>query len=197
MDDKKMSDFVSDLMLKEIAPAIPYEVDAATAQTFGGTVLDRYANPHLEHFWLSITMQYSSKLKMRVLPLIKNYIKKIGSVPDLMSTGFAAYLLFMKATRTEGGKYYGELNGQEYVITDDAAGVLFEAWKKENAKDVVETVMQNKELWGEDLTELAGFADSVANKLAAMMEQGVKFAFEKNTGERNSQHPVGETAHIL
>ena len=197
MDDKKMSDFVSNLMLKEIAPAIPYDVDAATAQTFGGTVLDRYANPHLEHFWLSITMQYSSKLKMRVLPLIKNYIRKIGSVPDLMSTGFAAYLLFMKATRTEGGKYYGELNGQEYVITDDAAAILFEAWKKEDPKEVVQTVMQNKELWGEDLTELAGFADSVANKLAAMIEQGVKFAFEKNTEDRNSQHPVGETAHIL
>ena len=196
MDDKQMADFVSDLMLKEIAPAIPYEVDADTAQAFGAKVLDRYANPHLEHFWLSITMQYSSKLKMRVLPLIKNYILKMHGVPDLMATGFAAYLLFMKATRIEGGKYFGTLNGTEYAITDDAASILFEAWKKEEPKEVVQAVLQNKELWGEDLTGLVGFADSVANKLESMMTEGVKFAFGKTLGEKSSEHPLAD-AHLL
>ena len=179
MDDTAMSSFIEDLMLEEIAPSIPCKIYKEAANIFGAKVLDRFRNPNIEHFWLSITMQYTSKLKMRVLPLIKNYIEQFSTVPDNMSTGFAAYLLFMKVTRTEGGKYYGFANGTEYQITDDEAPFFFEQWKKEIPEDVVETVLATQSLWGSDLNLLTGFSETVSYKLRTMMEQGIRLGFEK------------------
>ena len=179
LDDVAMSNFVKTLMLEEIAPAIPYKIDKEVAATFGQKVLDRFRNPNIEHFWLSITMQYTSKLKMRVLPLIKNYIEQKGTVPENMSTGFAAYLLFMKATRTDGGKYYGNANGAEYQITDDEAPYFYHVWKKENPAEVVESVLANHLLWGSDLNALPGFAETIVFKLQSMIDQGVSLVFEK------------------
>ncbi len=74
MDDPAFSAFVTDLMLKEIAPSIPYDLPLRDAMDFGIQVLDRFRNPHIQHQWISITMQYSSKMKMRDLPvLLKHY----------------------------------------------------------------------------------------------------------------------------
>ncbi|MEO7310222.1 MAG: tagaturonate reductase [Chitinophagaceae bacterium] len=181
LDDAAMTSFVESLMLDEIAPAIPYTVDKEVAATFGKKVLDRFRNPNIEHFWISITMQYTSKLKMRVLPLIKNYIELFGTVPENMSTGFAAYLLFMKATRTEGGKYFGMANGTEYQITDDVAPFFFQEWKRDNTAEMVESILAHHSLWGSDLNALPGFAETVAFKLQTMTTQGATLAFEKAT----------------
>ena len=179
MDDEAMSGFVQELMLSEIAPAIPYKITKEVAETFGNKVLDRFRNLNIEHFWLSITMQYTGKLKMRVLPLIKNYIAQFNTVPDNMTTGFAAYLLFMKAVKVENGKYYGFANGSEYLITDDEAPFFYEQWKKALPEDVVEGVLEHSLLWGSDLNALPGFAETVSYKLRSMIEQGVTLAFEK------------------
>jgi len=177
MDDDKMVQFISDLMLKEIAPAIPYEIDAKAAEIFGSKVLDRFRNPHIEHFWISISMQYTSKLKMRVLPLIINYIRKFNKVPELMATGFAAYLLFLKPVKTEDGKYFGNWQGTEYPINDDEAAWFYEQWQGGETAAVVENILKNKDLWGTDLTLLPDFTANVAGKVKQFTEAGIEKAF--------------------
>src|SRR5690606_36954792 len=54
MDSPKMSDFMSNLMQKEIAPAIPYEISEEVSTNFSNNVLDRFRNPYIKHLWLSI-----------------------------------------------------------------------------------------------------------------------------------------------
>ncbi len=68
MGHESVSDFISGLMQDEIALAIPYPVEPAVALDFSRKVLDRFRNPHLEHQWLSITLNYTSKLKAAVSP---------------------------------------------------------------------------------------------------------------------------------
>ncbi|HYC29302.1 MAG TPA: tagaturonate reductase, partial [Chitinophagaceae bacterium] len=72
MDSEYMSAFITDLMQNELAPAIPYEADLYTAREFGAKVLDRFRNPHIRHRWMNITMQYSSKMKLRNIPVLLN-----------------------------------------------------------------------------------------------------------------------------
>ena len=62
-------------MQHEIAPAIPYELDLnCQSEDFAAKVLRSFRNPHIDHQWLSITVQYSSKMKMRNIPvLLKHY----------------------------------------------------------------------------------------------------------------------------
>jgi len=174
MDDPMFSSFVADLMLKEIASAIPYALPAQTAQDFGLQVLDRFRNPHIQHQWISITMQYSSKVKMRDIPVLLRYyeLHKAGPPPECFSLGFAAYLLFMRAIRKEGEVYQGQVRGQFYPIQDDKAGIYYELWKDREPAEVVNLALKDVSLWGSDLTLLNGFAETVSGKLKVLIDKG-------------------------
>ena len=167
MDDKAIEAYIANLMRNEIAPAIPYEVNQQQTDEFASNVLDRFRNPYIAHQWLSITANYSSKLKMRVLPVLFNYAKTFGKAPELVAIGFAAYIRFMKPVSQKDGKYYGEVNGQAYLINDTMAGNLADLWKN-NAGNIVEAVLNDASLWGKPLTEIPGFAQCVAKHLNAM-----------------------------
>ncbi len=173
MQDDVMRNFISSLMKEEIGRAIPYEVTEKQATDFSNQVLDRFSNPSLEHLWLSITLNYSTKLKMRVVPVLKRFVELYGSLPDKMITGFAAWLLFMKAVKKEGNIYYGELNGQPYPINDDKAGLLFEQWQQGDIEVLVKNILNNTTLWDTDLSAIPSFADKVTNKLQAIMQDGM------------------------
>jgi tagaturonate reductase len=185
MDDPGFSSFVADLMLKEIAPAIPYQLPLQEAQDFGLQVLDRFRNPHIQHQWISITMQYSSKMRMRNIPVLLQHYKEQGAPLPHFSLGFAAYLLFMKAVKKEGEHYKGEYRGHAYPINDDKAGYYFELWKDHSPEEVVTLALKDKNLWGEDLTLLKGFEESVREDLTILINKGAAAALaRKQSGAR-------------
>jgi len=159
MDDASFATFVSDLMLKEIAPAIPYDLPLQEARDFGLRVLDRFRNPHLQHQWLSITMQYTSKLKSRVIPVLLRHYEKHSFPPAHMALGFAAYLLFMRAQ-------------PPHPVNDDKAGYFADLWHKYPAPEVATIVLKDKTLWGADLSQLHGFEGSVRLFLDDLIAKG-------------------------
>ena len=150
MNDASLSTFISDLMMKEIAQAIPYPLPDSAAYEFGMKVLDRFRNPYLQHQWLNITLQYTSKMKMRNIPILVRYYELYDVAPKNFALGFAAYILFMKAVKKEGEKYFGERNGEFYPINDEKAEYFYEVWQNNSVDDVVTTVLHNQELWGVD-----------------------------------------------
>ena len=132
-------------------------------------MLDRFRNPFIEHQWLSITMQYSSKMCLRNVPVIINYIERFKKIPSLMSLGFAAHILFMKPVETNAGKHYGEIENKKYLINDDNASYYADVWKNNKAEDVVKKILSNDELWKTDLTKINGFANAVIDNLYLLM----------------------------
>ena len=90
-----------------------------------------------------------------------------------MATGFAGFLLFMKAIKKDGNKYFGELNGTPYEIKDESAEYFYNAWKDKAAADLAKEVMQDEELWGTDLTAFPGFLNAVQEQLQDMIANGV------------------------
>lgn len=172
MEDGLFESYISNLMMDEISPAIPFPIDENEKQNFGLNVLDRFRNPYLQHQWLSITMQYSSKLSMRVLPVLYKYYELFKKPPELISMGFAAYILFMRPVKKESGKYFGLLSNQYYLINDDRAEHFHGIWDELSVDVIVNKVLANQELWSEDLTRLEGFAHSVAGKLKGFIRHG-------------------------
>jgi len=171
--DKTFSVFAKNLMHTEIAKAIPFEIDANTKEEFANNTFERFCNPFIDHQWLSITVQYTSKMKMRNMPLLQRHYELNNTPPMHMATGFAGFLLYMKATRKEGNKYFGERNGVEYEIKDDSAEYFYTAWANDNPAKLVEEVMQNEELWDADLTKLPGFLQAVQEQVQDMITNGV------------------------
>jgi tagaturonate reductase len=174
MDNTLFAAFVSDLMLKEIAPSIPYELPLSAAMDFGADVLDRFRNPNLQHQWLSITMQYSSKIKMRDIPVLLRHYEKHEAPPLLFSLGFAAYLLFMRAVRKEGNIYEGQSRGVYYTINDERAAHFHGLWEKFSPSELVGQVLRDREWWGMDLSVLKGFEEVVSKQLNALLDKGAE-----------------------
>ncbi len=157
MANSYLSKLIMNLMLSELALAIPYKMDFKVADRFGRAVLDRFKNPFINHKLIDITVQYTTKMRMRNIPLLVNYYKEFGKAPELFAMGFAAYLQFMQAVKEENGKYYGDSNGELYPINCDYAGYFYEAWKDFD----LNKVLSDTKLWGEDLSALPGFEAAV------------------------------------
>ena len=172
MEDPLFETYIQNLMMNEIGPAIPYAISENEIREFGLKVLDRFRNPWLQHQWLSITMQYSSKLAMRVLPVLNKYYALYNKPPELMAMGFAAYLLFMRPVKRDEDKYYGILDNQFYLIHDDRAPYFYGLWDERSVDTIVTKVLSNTELWNEDLTRLEGFTAAVAKKLKSFIRRG-------------------------
>ena len=165
--------FTKELMHNEIAKAIPYEIDETIKKDFANKVFERFCNPFIDHQWQSITVQCTSKMKMRNIPLLQRHYELNDSPPIRMATGFAGFLLYMKVVKKENGKYFGERNGQLYEIKDDSTEYFSDVWSNNSSNKVAEIVLQNEELWGTDLSRLAGFLETVQEQLNEFQLHGV------------------------
>ena len=172
MDDELLATYIRQLMLADLLPGIPYPVDEKAGQRFGMQVLDRFRNPAVEHRWLAITLNYSAKLRMRVVPDLLHYVRRFAAVPQYVALGFAAYLLFMRGTRQAGSQWLGEAQSQEYPIQDEQAGYFANLWQQFNTNEVVAVALGNTDLWGTDLTALPNFADCVTHFVERLEQEG-------------------------
>ena len=173
MADVVFESFITSLMMNEIATSIPCEpLSEERARSFAGSVLDRYRNPFMEHQWINITLQYSSKMNTRNAPLINGFVQRNGTIPQCMSLGLAAWILFMKCERSDDGRYYGEVSGQHYPVNDDHASIFEGLWKNYPVDQLVEKVLSNRTIWQADLSELNGLTADVSRKLSELMDIG-------------------------
>jgi tagaturonate reductase len=188
MENERVSSFMSNLMLNELAPSIPCKVDGATAHAFGTKVLERFRNPNIQHQWINITLQYSSKMKMRCIPVLLNHYEHQDSVPELFALGFAAYLYFMKAVKQIDGNFYGEFMGETYPINDDQAETFYKRWNSLSVSALVKEVLRDNAFWGRNLYTLPGFSQAVTKKLNNIIKLGIKEAIEVTYLKKELEH---------
>jgi tagaturonate reductase len=66
MADENMAAYVRRLMMLEIAAAVSGDtISYNEGCAFANTVIDRFRNPFIDHQWLSITMNFTSKMRLR------------------------------------------------------------------------------------------------------------------------------------
>ncbi len=175
MADEDLKNYISKVMKTEIIPAIPYEVPGDEALTFANSVLDRFANPYIEHLWINITFQYTMKMKIRILPVLFQYYKLNQSVPKDIAFGFAAYLAFMRTAAPSGSQYFGNYEGTSYPINDDQAA-YFSDKSKLDESEYVSKVLSDENLWGAQLSTLNGFITAVEQNYDNITKHGIKKA---------------------
>ena len=193
MTDSVCGDFAESVILNEILPTV--EPIFSDAPSFANAVLNRFRNPFIAHKLISITFQNSAKMQARNAETIKRYYEKTGTVPPLMSLGFAAYLLFSKVKKEENGKYFGRYTDLSsgthegsnfYPITDDKAAILQKKWakiedstNKKRLLELVESVVSDPHLFDETLKNIPNFIETVADCLFELMNNGVRNTMEK------------------
>ena len=140
---------------------------------FAAAVTERFKNPFIDHALLAISFNSTSKWKARVMPSLKEYIKRKGILPSCITASFAFYIAFFHGhTMTEDG-LLGSRPGNDYLIKDDQAVLDFYlAHKDDSCKGLVHAVCTNTDFWGEDLTKLEGFEADVCTYLTQINENG-------------------------
>lgn len=131
MKDEKMSAFVKKCVYDEIIPTLDLPKEELT--DYADNVFERFQNPYIRHMCSSIALNSVSKFKVRVLPSLLEYIKRMNKMPENLLLSFAKLIEFYKD---------GEPNDDEKVV---------EFMKNKPINEI----LANKDFWGEDLSFLA------------------------------------------
>ena len=86
VDHAETGPWLRDLMLEEIVPALPDEVE--DARSFAEDCIERFRNPYLDHRLESIAVEHETKVKLRLAPTFEAYVEKFQRKPPLLSALF-------------------------------------------------------------------------------------------------------------
>jgi tagaturonate reductase len=167
-NDAQFEAFLKSLMA-EIRSAMP-KADPKLAEEFADSVLDRFRNPFIQHQWIAIAQQYTTKIITRVLPLLKQYYSLYNQVPENVAKGFAAYLVLMSKVEKADKGYQVDYNGIKHPFNDDKAENVIEKYKQYPINQVAAQVLADSAIWGEDLTQLPKFADAVQSEMNKILK---------------------------
>lgn len=184
MDDELISKYMNKGIFEEIIPTL--DLPKAELEEFAAAVSERFGNPFIKHYVLSISLNSTSKFKARVLPSIKEYINRKGKLPQALSFSLAALIAFYRGTEIEGTSLIGKRPlGNTYEIKDDMPVLdFFKAqWSAYDetalgAEKLVKAVLANTAFWGEDLNKIEGFTKVVSDNLYGILTKGVETALK-------------------
>lgn len=165
------------VMIDELVAAL----EVPGADTFARRVLDRFANPHIQHQLVDITLHGTAKMRVRIVPSILAHAARHGSAPRAVAFGFAAWLSFMD------GRFHDARRAAGLPVPDDGDGARVRAlWVAVDPGDrdalmgLARRAASDTTLWGTDLAAVPGFAEAVGTSLVAIRQDGVAAALESH-----------------
>ena len=94
MENEKMLSHIRQCVFEEIIPTLSLPEEELIS--YANDVLQRFANPHIRHFWADISLNSVSKFKVRVLPSLLAYYEKFGKAPAGLTKAFGCLIRFYK-----------------------------------------------------------------------------------------------------
>ena len=180
MHDDTILGYMNKMLLDEVVPILPLDQD--DCKKFAAAVEDRFNNPFVNHELMSISLNSTSKWRARNMPSFLEYIEKNGKLPTCLTMSFAAYIAFYSNDIQElndKGLVCKRAKGNEYTVSDDRWVLEFyNAHKNDDVPTLVHAVMTNEQMWGQDLTKVAGFEDATVKNLTMIREQGALAAYK-------------------
>jgi len=82
--DPGLGAWLEELLFDEIIPTIVDRVEQAGAEQFARDVLERFANPFLDHRLADIALHHDVKLGTRLVPTYEEYRRRFGRTPRLL-----------------------------------------------------------------------------------------------------------------
>jgi len=179
VDNELVSQFIERVIFEDIIPTMNLEREEL--ESFAEKILERFSNPFIDHKWLDISLNSTSKFKTRVLPSLVKYIKLNNKLPEKLVFSLASLITFYNGTEIRDNQLVAYRDNQEYLIKDDIDALKFFAdiWSKYenddlNIEGLAKEVLANQNFWKCDLNELPGLTDGVIIYLKQIEKNGVK-----------------------
>lgn len=174
VEDEVIGKFIRGAIFDEIIPTL--DLPKEELEDFAESVIDRFKNPFIKHYLISISLNSMSKFETRVLPSLLEYQKRKGQLPERLIFSLASLIYF----------YKGDRNGEKTNLADDRAVLDFyqEAWSKwdgsnEGLEDLVMKVLALDNIWKADLNQIDGLRENVSYYLTRIVNLGMKEAIRE------------------
>ncbi len=154
MADDMMRSFIEREMREEIVPVLTLPVQEL--DSFVAAVLERFANPFVEHALDSIALNSVAKFRARLLPVLHQHVACGRGVPKRIVLALAALI----------AEYAGMTDTPVSIVDDDDA--VRRLSQVTGDRSSVCDVLRDSNLWGEDLTLIEGVCDVVVDNVAAI-----------------------------
>lgn len=171
VDHEIMGQYVRELIFDEIVPTLDLPHDELVQ--FGNDIIERFQNPYVKHYLMSIALNSMSKYKTRDLPSLTEYLKRKGELPRKLVFSLAALIEF----------YKGKRGNEDIKLADDEH--ILELYKnlwsecdgsESGLKTLVTKVLAYDRNWGMDLNEIDGLTQAVTDNLILIEKVGMKEA---------------------
>ena len=172
VNDSLFSEYISK-GLDEVKSTLTFEKSEIDA--YANSVLERFANPFIDHKLLDISLNSISKFTARCLPSIKDFADKQGKAPKILSFSLAALIAFY--THKGADRSYQPNDDEKYLA-------FFNSIKNSSEEEIVSKALKNTELWGEDLTLISDFETQVAQGLKSIVNNGILNAVKEVVNEQ-------------
>ena len=168
IENEVVSKFLNEILFTEIIPSM--DIPDEQLVDYAGEVTNRFLNPYIQHFWMSIALNSISKFTARVLPSILHYYKMQNQLPEKLVFSFAALLYFYRGFR-----------GSEPIKLNDTPEIIHffnQTWAGFDGTDVkldeiVNAVLKQSDFWSTDLTDVHGMQAMIVNYLKSIMDKGI------------------------
>jgi len=184
MDHEVLGTYTRQIIKDEIIPSIDLNKEMLTE--FADAVVERFQNPYIKHYLLSILLNSSSKFKSRVLPSILEYQKLMGKLPEKLTFSLAALIAVYKDGVIDGTTLQALREKGPFIMKDDLPVLEFfvETWSEfdGSAKGTVEVarkILGNTGMWGEDLNDVAGLTVQIGDYLYQIESVGIQATIAK------------------
>ena len=174
VEDNLVGQYLRETIFDEIIPTL--DLPEEELKQFASDVLERFQNPFIKHYLMSIALNSMSKFETRDLPSLLEYINRKGTLPNKLCFSLAALIEFYKGKR-----------GNEDIALKDGQDIL-ELYKSlwsehdgsdESLRNIVKNVLGYKANWKMDLNEVPGLTDKVSDYLIDIENLGIKEAVKK------------------
>lgn len=153
------------LMERDVEPTLvaPAGFDLAA---YEAEVLERFANPALRHRTLQIAMDGSQKLPQRLLDTVRDR-RRAGAEPVFAALGVAAWMRFVSARRSDGGR--------ELTVDDPLADLIgARLGSREEPAAVVDVLLSIREIFDRELAADAELRALLVELLGRLARDGAQ-----------------------
>ncbi|MGE5353500.1 MAG: tagaturonate reductase [Acidobacteriota bacterium] len=175
VDDDLFNNLIMSAVFNEIIPTL--ELPEKEKEEYALAVLERFGNPFIKHFLLSISLNSVSKFKVRVLPSLLKYIDKKGCLPLILPFSLASLIMFYRGKFSSDGRLYGKRGEENYEISDSPEVQAFfeKLWQMYEGEpgQICRGVLSNESFWGLDLTKVEGLLEATEHNLSQIINTGI------------------------
>jgi mannitol-1-phosphate/altronate dehydrogenase len=164
MEDASFRAAARRLMLDEQAPTL--HITDVDLTAYADSLIDRFANPALQHRTWQIAMDGSQKLPQRMLEGIRVHLER-GSAWPLLALGVAGWIRYVSGT---------DERGDAIDVRDPLSDKIRTAVEASSDADRVNALVALSEVFGDALAQNAVFVEAVNQAYQRIVRRGARQA---------------------